>query len=280
MAEATPKPQLHFSMLEMMYRCGIQWQRRYGHRFGVWDREEIIKPGVALITGSATHVAAAGNLQHKIDNDGALLPIEAVRDLARDAVQGAWDAGVRLTDDEAVNPRKTLDAIVDTTVALSELHAASIAPMLTPLAVEEPFVIELEGYPCDLAGTVDVREFNVLSDLKTAARKPSGNPAESMQLAMYSMDYRVRFGVLPLLVQIHTLTKTKVPAVHHHVHTPTDGWIEPLKARLLRSIEIIDAVKTGKLPMAPVNSEGPSAWVCSRKYCGYADTCEFFSGRE
>jgi hypothetical protein len=89
----TGKPQLHVSMVEMLSKCGIQFQRRYGHLFDCWHKAEIIPPSIALATGISVHKTIDANLNHKMDSDnGDLLPRGQIKDMARDEFNGIWDA--------------------------------------------------------------------------------------------------------------------------------------------------------------------------------------------
>lgn len=273
------KPQLHQTHLSMLSRCGIQFQRRYGALFGIWPECEVQPPGIALVTGIAVHKAVEGNLRNKIDN-GTLLPVDHVRELAAKAFQDEWNGGVMLTPDETVNVKTTFATNKDQTVALAAIHAAVIAPGIRPVAVEEPFVIEMEGYPIDLAGQIDVREAEDIRDTKTAKAKPSANAARTIQTATYALGYQVQHGQLPSFIHIDSLVKTKIPQAITISAVPDDSWMPPVLNRIERFIEIIEAVKEGKQTLTPANPDGPMGWMCSRRWCGYADTCPFFSGRE
>ena len=272
------KPQLHVSMLEQMSRCGIQFQRRYGARFGCWHEEEIIPPNIALATGSSVHRTVEANLRNKMESDGNPLPIGHIEELARDSVQGFVDQGLSLTNDEAIDIEKTVGATIDQTVALSKLHYLEVAPLITPAAVEERFVITLDGYPFDLSGQKDVRDTDGnLRDTKTAAKSPSANAARSLQMAMYSLSEKVERGKLPKAVYLDFLVKTKFPKVVIVEATPSEGWIDPLLRRVEQATKIIQSVKEGRGEFTPADAGHP--WACTAKFCGYHATCPFYSGK-
>jgi CRISPR/Cas system-associated exonuclease Cas4 (RecB family) len=276
MNQSDKKPQLHVSMIDQFARCGIQFQRRYGYRFGIWDREEIIPPGVALVTGIAVHKAVEDNLKNKLAT-GALLPTQQVQDSARDAVNGLWAEGVLLTEEEALDSKGALGSTVDQTVALATLHHQIVAPKIEPAAIEERFVISLKNYPFDLSGKKDVREKSgCLRDTKTAAATPPQDAARTMQNAMYSLAEKVERGAYPDTVTLDYLIKTKTPKYEARIVKPDDAFVQPLLRRVERVTEIIESVKAGKQALMPAD---PSNWACSAKYCGYARTCPFWSGR-
>ena len=269
------RPQLHVSMLDMLSRCGISFQRRYGARFGCWHEEEIKPPSIALATGISVHKAVGADLKHKMEH-AVLLEREQIKDIARDQFMGQSEAGLMLSNDEAVDLRRSIGDAVDQTIALAVLHHDVLAPHIKPLAVEERFVLNMNGFPCDLAGQKDVREATCIRDTKTARAKPSGDAAQSMQMACYSLDEKVQRGSLPKLVQLDFLVKTKTPKAVTIEAVPTMAWIEPFLRRVERAIKIIESVREGKGFFTPAN---PEDWCCTEKYCGYARTCKWWSGK-
>jgi len=271
----TDKPQLHVSMLNSLSKCGIQFQRRYGARFGVWDSEEIIPPSIALNVGSSVHKAVEKTLRAKMD-EGKPLNDEAVAEIARDSFDGYWGQGVLLTDKEAENREKSKGVGLDQSVNLAVLHNRICQPVINPLAVEEKFVIKLKDYPIDLSGAKDVVEKYSIGDTKTVGKTPPENAARSLQLAMYSLDYKIKHGKLPMMVYNDYLVKNITPKHVRRTTQPKDSWITPLFRRIERFVEIIEAVKMGKQAFTPAN---PDDWICEKKYCGYSLTCPFWSGR-
>lgn len=269
------KPQLHVSQMDMLFRCGIQFQRRYGFRFGVWHQEEKVAPGIALGVGSAVDDAVTKNMQHKMDT-GKLAEKGAVLETARDTFDKIWSNGMLLTDDEADNTEGTRGAAIDTAVELADLHYEEVAPIIKPVAVQEAFVLELPGYPFDISGKKDLREEGTIRDTKTKAQTPPADAAKSMQMALYSISEKVIRGAYPNSVHLDFLVKTKTRKVELRSAVPTDDWIKPTLARVESAIKIIEAVKAGHQAFSP---SPPDHWVCTKKFCGYATTCPFWSGR-
>jgi hypothetical protein len=269
------KPQLHVSMLDMFSRCPIQFQRRYGARFGIWHEEEIVPPGIALVQGIAVHKSVERDLTTKMES-GVLLPDEAIPDVTKDEFELNWGRGLTLTDEEATDIKKSKGDALDMAVALSGLHHSVLAPAIVPLALEERFVIALSGFPFDIAGTKDIREERAIRDTKTKSASPPADVAKSMQMACYSISEKVERGAFPEKVYVDALVKTKIPKVVTHEAVPSDDWIQPFLRRMERFSEIIEAVRRGSqtLSAAP-----PDHWVCTKKFCGYATTCPFWSGR-
>ena len=275
--EKSIKPQLSSSMISGMWKCGIQVQRRHGKTLGIGIEDEIIPPGIAMAIGTSTHEVVAKNLIHKMKNQ-ELLPRADYIDLARDNWIMFYP-DVMLTEEEAVNSKKTQGESTDKAIKLAAVHYDLVAPNLHPVAIEEKFVIEWPDYPYDLKGTKDLRENNSIVDLKTSAKIASGNLANSIQMRMYSLDEVVNDRGIPLNNHVDQLRYLKSgPKWARFTVAPTKTWIDQLLPHVERAITIIEAVKEGKQAMTPADPSDYN-WVCSKKWCGYAETCEFWSGR-
>ena len=258
----TNKPQLHWSGIEMLSRCGEQYQRRYVEK-------EIIPPGVAIIVGSATHHSIKANLHAKLET-GLLLPIEQIKDTARDSLVMAWNAGgVVLNEEEmAEGAAKVKAAAIDKAVRLSTLHASEVAPRLCCTHVERPWVIELTGYPVDLAGQIDQQEPETIRDSKTSGKSPSATVAdESDQLTIYAMAVRVLDGIMPSRVALDYLIDNKTPVAKTFESTRTEEDFTPL---LNRVEEAVKAMEKGVFVPASA-----SHWICNPKFCGYWSSCRY-----
>lgn len=267
------KPQLHVSMLDTLSRCGEQFRRRYGSLFGWNDKPEIIPPGSALITGIATHKAIEKNLLNKIQS-GELLPVEAVKEAARDEVNGLWSQEVRLSPEESGISGKVHGDVIDMAVALSSLHAEELAPGILPKAVERKWVINLSGYPFDLAGTMDIEETTgAIRDTKTAGKTPNQSAADnSNQLTMYALAKKVCDNEVPTALYMDNLIKLKKPKVVTLETSRDESDYEMLLRRIERAMEIIE-----KGAFQPAN---PTDWACSQSWCGYWDSCPFANRRK
>lgn len=271
------KPQLTSSMLGTLARCGIIFQRRFGERFGCWDREEIIPSSIAITTGIAVHSSVQHHMTLKRDYPTkSHLVLDECTQWASDEFEKVWSNGILLTADEAATVKQTKGAAKDMAANLAGLHYSQIAPGIEPTAVEEPFVITLKDYPIDLAGRIDIREKQVIRDTKTARATPKQDDARSLQMAMYSLAHKVLFGKMPLTVNLDYLVKTKTPKAVTIAAVPKEEWIDPLMRRIENATTIIEAVREGKGAFTPCD---PNHWQCSERYCGYAKTCKFWSGK-
>jgi len=252
----------------MFERCGEQYRRRY-------VEGEIIPPGIALIVGSATHVAIERDMKEKLST-GKLLALAEVQQAARDAVNLKVEKeGVSL--DEGEDLKASVGEAVDTTVALSTLHHEGLAPDIKPAHVERPWVLELSGFPFDLAGRIDLQEIVVsgrkagrIIDTKTAKRADRNKADDSEQLSMYALAAKTLDGEIPDL-RMDLLIKTKVPKSLSLSTSRTDADL----GVLLRRVEAhANAIEKGVYHPAPADH-----WICSTKFCGYARTCPFFRRR-
>lgn len=277
MTEVKPKPQLHASDLTQLARCGIQFQRVRGFEFGVWHQKELRAPGLAAVIGTGVHKSAETNFRHKMESGGNLLPIDEVAEVAAATVAEEYDKGVLLYEEEAINPARARGEAIDSAVDYARLHYRRLAPVIDPVAVEDKFVIETE-YPADISGTIDVVEVDGgIRDLKTLSKAPSVGDASSLQLMVYSMARLVHSGQLPRGAQIDAIVKTQVPKVVTVSAVPDIHWVTRARARIEKAIEIIEAVKAGHQAFAPAL---PSEWWCTKRHCGFASDCKFWSGRD
>lgn len=246
-----------------------------------------VRPGIAAAVGSGVHAVAAKNLQRKIDA-GVLMPIDEIRDEARDAWERQAAEGVDLLPDELVlGEAKVHGAAADRTIRLSVMHARVLAPVIRPARVERAWVLELEGFDFDLAGEIDVQELrsadapSTIRDLKTTGKMPNEHQAaSSIQLAVYTLAAETLDGERPDQVALDYCVDTKSgdarTATYVSERRPED--LAAFWRRLERMAEVIE--KQAFTPSRPY-----ADWWCTPKWCGYARTnpatgrpyCDFFS---
>lgn len=215
MEQPRPKPQLHSSRLQMLWRCGEKFRR-------VVINGEREPSGVPLIIGSATHSTAAQNLTQKKDK-GFLLTREAVQDYAMDNFAAEWNKSTLILNEEEQEQgiNKVKGTAQDHTIALSLGFHYDVAPKVRPSRIERPWVLVADGYPFDLAGRWDYDEdffrdmrdaepqrIVKLHDIKT--RKTDAGQAEvdrSDQYTLYAMAKKTIDGIMPQEVIQDTLIK-------------------------------------------------------------------------
>jgi len=263
MTDSKGKPQLHVTAIDMFHFCGEQFRRRY-------VEGEKIPPGVAAIVGSGTDAGITKNLQNKIDK-GKLLKLDQIKDIARDAFELNWNAGVLLSDDEAKEGiKKVKGEAVDKTLRLSSLHLKEKAKEIKPIKVQRGFSLALKGYPVDLVGTIDINEKNSIRDTKTSAKTPASDIADkSTQLTAYMMAIKVLDGRIPEFGILDYLVDLKTPKTVSISTTRSDSDFKILLLRLENMLKAID--KGIFLPATPRDP------MCSKKYCGFYNSCPYTS---
>lgn len=278
------KRALHHSMLSMLSKCGEMVRRRY-------VEGEPMRPGVALIVGTAVHRGADVALTKRMQG-GELADVEEVQQATAEAFEKAWSGESTIRDDEApedgvAGQEPLLDeedrsrgvAVVkgeakDEAVRLVELHRREVAPTLVPIAVERRMRLVLDGFPFDLEGTIDVEERDTIRDLKTSARAPAhdlalGNP----QLAFYSLMRDQIDGTRPRFVALDVLVKTTKPK-YVPLAAPAPGSHDAILLRIERAAHVFE-----KEAFYPADPSGPSGWSCASRYCAFFESCPWGRAR-
>lgn len=269
----TPKPQLHSSHLNMLYRCGEQFRRVVLEG----DKEP---PSYAMLVGSNVHEVGRASLTFKLENQGSLMSVDQVRDLARDNFLKIWQENpVVLTREER---EAGLDALkgrgVDHSVELAQAYHEELAPAINPKpgGVERKFVIECEGYPFNLAGAMDVQDVNnEIRDLKIRMTKMVSQLEvdASEQLTVYALASYIIDGKLPPKVWLDGIAQSEgnEARVKSVESTRTLEDFISFKNRFERASEVID--KEAFTPTSRAN------WWCSERFCGFAadGSCPFYA---
>ncbi|MHC4181025.1 MAG: RecB family exonuclease [Planctomycetota bacterium] len=260
----TDKPKhISYSAISMLERCGEQYRFRYIEGIS-------IPPGVSLLQGRAVDDAVTADLRTKIDS-GVLLPLEAVRDIARDALVNAWDhSEVRLEAEYVeMGPAKAKAKAVDTSISLAELHHTEAAPKIEPTHVQREWALEVRGIPYPLVGVIDIQEgTKAVRDTKTSKKSPPKDAADkSSQLSAYALACKVRDGVMPEMLALDYLVATKTPKLVVLETKREMEQLRPFRNRLFNAVEVIQA---GVFIPA-----SPDAWCCSERWCGYWNTCRY-----
>jgi putative RecB family exonuclease len=261
------KREVHQSQIVMYTNCGMAYRLRY---IDGLKRP----PGVAAITGTATHKSVEKNLGHKIKT-GELLPLEAVEEIAAASVNQVWDAdGVLLSEEERDEGEAQLRGrTVDQAVALARLHHQEVAPHIQPLAVERTFKLVLPNHPVDVVGTIDVEEKDAIRDHKCYKKTPRQDDVDrSLQLTLYGLAKKVLDGgANPKRLYLDVMVKNKEPKVQVFQTMRSD---EDYRCFLDRLDVVANAIAQGVfIPATPDN------WRCSPKWCGYFDVCEYGARR-
>lgn len=266
------KRQIHITQAQTFWMCGERYRRRY-------VCGEKVPPGVAITIGVTTHKTNAHSLIHKRDTT-ELLTLEEIQDTARDTFVYEWDKVLnehgqfQLTEDEEAKGMDKLHAEnLDMSVKLASLYHTDYAPIIQPAKVEDPWVLELNNFPFDLAGTIDLQETparkNTVRDTKTAGKTPPADKADtSPQITMYALAVKVFQGEIPPLA-MDFLIKTKVPKSLTLETTRCEKDFQILLRRLENMAEAVE--KEVFTPTTPDN------WSCAPRWCGYFTSCPYRS---
>jgi len=308
MADGTWRRQIHQSNIEMLSRCGIQFEN-------VVLLHKRRRPKTFLICGQATDKTIGVDLTHKID-EGELEQESVLTDVARDAAQKADYEDIEPEDDEIGKSIPTLrDAVADKAVRLVKGHHSVIAPTMEPIKVARRFSIDLDRFlkarakflheqadmedersarsvldqkalhmnaaardGIDFVGEQDIVELIgteqlVIRDTKTSKKSPNDTAAhESSQLTAYALASKVLDGQIPNEVKLDYLVDLK-------------GGVKPMTLASTRNLDDIDnylsrlansiaTIRSGMFVPAP-----DTAWWCDKRYCGFWSTCPYARGR-
>jgi len=264
MTTNSARPQLHYSALEMLWKCGEMFYQRY-----VMNRK--VAPTIALHVGRGVDEAANLNLNHKIEKQ-ELLPVEQVLDVARDTVmQEIEQQGITLTAEETDEKTAKANA-VDKAVRLTKAHATLLAPILQPKRVQAKWSLEIPGFPFDVVGTRDLDEVNdTIRDLKTSKRSANKDTADrSDQLTTYALSkYVIEAVSLPVTVCIDTIADLKKETKVQTLKSERDkSDFQVIVNRIENAATVLE-----KGAFTPARE---SDWWCSLTYCGYAANCKYF----
>lgn len=227
-----------------------------------------------MLIGRGVDQSVDANLTRKMEG-GGMLGFDEVKAVARDAIVREWESGdVALTDTQRyTGARKVRDSAIDDTVNLATHHRKVVAPHIQPRAVQRYWRVDLENFPFDLVGRIDIEETDgVIRDTKTSAKSPSEHEADnSEQLTMYALAADVIDEKLPPYLALDYLVRLKNGA--KYVKRETTRREEDFSVLFRRIERAADAIQ--KEVFLPANQ---TDWWCSETFCGYASSCPYFRG--
>ena len=283
--QKTIKPQLHQTHMKEMIMCWPRFVYRYGKTFDIWDDYENRSVGVAALAGTAVHsgveIGLVHKKKHKTKPQSGLMT-----EKTNETAIAEWDKGVRLFGGELDNIEKTKGIFIDRSINLTQLYYNKVMDDVTPIGIEEPFVIKLIGYDFDLAGRIDTRVYGGVKDVKTKGGAPDKGAAHSIQACIYALAYQIRQKKKARFVHFDYLSTFKTKkgfSFHHYIRAVQvqDDFINPLYRRIEQFATIIELARQQKIdPLRAAPAADPSSWICTKKYCAYTDRCRFWSGRD
>jgi len=282
------RPQLTASMVGMIMKCGPQFIRRFGDRFGIWPEAEIIPPNQSLILGKSVHKATESLLRKKMQDElyDSIVAVAEAGDIARDNVVGEFSGEVYFPGKSRIEISQIRDESIDIATNLVTVYSAEVVPIVSPSYIEYPFVLLLKNFDFDLSGQIDLVEGTSVRDTKTTGSNPGKFAVITPQSAIYSLWYYNKYKSLPTSIVYDYLKyyrgKNNISYSYKEIGAlPSKKWIEPVYRRIEQIAETISLCQRGKVD--PLNAWSPAdstSWVCTAKYCGYHSTCKFWSGRE
>lgn len=213
----------------------------------------------ALLRGIAFHSAEAKNYEQKIESEKDM-PIADVLDI----FGSQFDAGV--PDTMWFEDEKPGD-IKDSGYRMLTAYHGTIAPGVQPQAVEMPFELKLKGTDQVFSGRVDIiTKDEMIIDTKTKKARPSFVDGDhKLQMTAYSAGYQVANKKKPRQIRLDYVIDKKQPECLSYDVEVEDTDIELLLHLIGKYQEALE--KGFDMP-------NRSNFMCSRKYCQYADECE------
>lgn len=255
--------QLHTTGMESMAMCGVRYERRY-------IRGERRPPSARALIGTAVDRSVRANLENKMQ-EGSLLPVEQVKETARDALVKEWENGVRLTEEDGEDGIQGRDKALDMSVGLSGFHHGILAPSIDPIYVARKWTLDIDGLGVQLVGEIDIQEISTIRDTKTSGKSPVKTLAdESLQLSTYAMAVKAIDGKLPEKVVLDYLVQTPKRGDQKLVQLESTRTLDSLQPVLARVEQMDKIIQSGIFTPAPVN-----AWWCSHKFCEFHDVCKY-----
>jgi hypothetical protein len=251
-----------FTQLNMILKCGEQFRRRY-------VQGEIIPPTASLTRGKCGHRALEKNFRQKVETDADLPREEVVQTFV-----DAWEQekyGIGYTEEElaGASPSVVEGKFKDSGVALVGKYHEDQAPLIHPVLVEEKFRVNFHGDFPPLDGVFDrITREGFIEDDKFVSKSPAADDAIfDVQLTCYDLGYRVKFGKPPAGLAKRYAVATKTPKTEVRECLPRKQ--EQIDRFLFRLERAMEAMRTGLFLPAAAGS-----WWCSRKFCGYYETCK------
>jgi len=212
----------------------------------------------ALIEGSCYHDTLEFNFKQKITTK---------TDYSVDDWEGIfstfWDK--RLSEEEVDWEGNNPDNIKREGIGLVREYAATVAPSIQPLKVEETYYSDVIGvtFICRIDLETDT---GLIVDHKTSARKYSQIDVD------YDIQASAEAFVLnrPIIFENHVAVKTARPLIQILGTTRT---IDDIEWWLGMASRVVIQMKTGVAPPKCTDAFGKAGWWCSAKFCDNFEDC-------
>jgi len=254
------------SSLTTLLGCGERWRRRY-------IEQERVAPVPKQLRGRVVHEVAQHTHTQQLESK-ALPSVEQAHDEAATCFDAQWSEGVLLDPEEkAIGEERTKSTSKDFAIDLAGYHVQTVAPRITPIAVEEHMTVVPANSDLIIHGIIDLIALSPagdeIHDLKTAERSPSADTADkSSQLSFYSLLWYTDTGHFPHRLTLNTLVRTPTRNEKKFIPLHTTRDQEDMNVLIARLNTAVDTVKAGRFLPAPADS-----WLCG--YCEFRNSCPF-----
>lgn len=248
------------SQVGMFEKCPRQYWWRH-------IKKRTRPPTIAMVRGRGPHEGRDVSMQRKLRGEDQLTQ-EELADVVRDRVHHDFLEEIDLADE---GTREVVrDRTVDTAIDMAQVDAEAFHPTLDPLLIEEEIDWEPPGYGIGIKGIVDLVQTNGEPvDLKTGSPKPAIE--YGLQLITYDLLLRSKLGRSSGTARLQGIKGLK--AGPKPVETTLEIDDAARQRVLNRYAAMKETVSKGAFP------PNPQGWWCSKKWCGYADVCCYWSGR-
>jgi hypothetical protein len=244
------------SAISTYLKCPEKWRRRYVDR-------EYEPPSGAMILGSS--IGAAEGHADQLVIDGEDRPTtEDVLDLYAAEFEERQER-----DEIDWNGEKPGD-VKDVGVLAVKAYERAVVPDIRPVSVEREFRLDFDGVDWGFKGYLDLEEEDgAVVDRKVRKSKLGQADADSdIQPTGYLLARRSEGSPAPQF-RFHTMVKTKQPYAEVVPTGRTDVQLDSFIDRLYQiAAEIHWRLEADNWGLAV-----PGAWWCSRRMCGFWESC-------
>lgn len=260
------KPYISTSQLTLYETCGEAYRRRY-------IEGERIPPGIAAHKGSGVHGGAQANFFQKIESHEDLKQADII-DISITAFEKRLESDdFLLSSDEGLSKKVVVGQAKDSVSRMAKVLAQDVVHKYQPVLVEQKQKIILPKSSHDLVCIIDLADDkDHVVDFKTGTKKkPKATADESEQLSFQALTFLAHTGRLPSKISLECLIDKKEPENQTLTTTRTMAHLDGLIARITTMQAGLEAGI-----YIPTTADN---WKCSKKWCGYFNTCPYTQGR-
>jgi len=249
------------TQLNMISRCPQQYYYRYVMKLK-------IPPAGNLIQGRVYHKMTERNYSQKITSGNDL----KISDL-KDIYVAEYEMAVN-SQEIAWQNLSEKSKLKDEGVAYSELFGKEISPAVIPARVEERAQVEINYISKEgkkesilLVAVFDLIDTEIkIIDQKLKSKSPTQSELDKdIQMGIYSMFYRLKYGEQEKCLVWDTIVKNKEPVYRRVISVRGDNEVQWLRQKLIApSIAMIEH---------EIFPAYPNGYNCDPRYCGYYDRC-------